>query len=124
MGATEKNLSGNLYAIGGTSGTDLYVLGDRGVMFHHDGKRWLEVASPTNGRLVSGPCISPTEAYFCGWKGLFFRFYEGKWEDFSLDDDDLNLYEIAVFGGRIFVGSDDVALSISTDRPSSDLLRT
>lgn len=102
-----ENLQGNLYTIGGTAENDLYVLGEHGLFFYHDGKRWSEVESPTNGRLVSVLCLSPSEVYFSGWKGSFFRFAEGKWLDFSLNNDDLNLYTIAQYGDRVFVGSDE-----------------
>ncbi len=98
-------LHGDLFDIGGTAPDNLYVLGDAGAVFHHDGVRWSELESPTNKQLVAVWARVRGEIYFCGWKGAFFRLRNDRWENYSLAGDDVDLYSMAYYNDRVFAGA-------------------
>jgi hypothetical protein len=98
-------LHGDLFDIGGTAPDDLYVLGDAGTVFHCDGVRWSEVESPTNKRLVAVWAPVRGDVYFCGWKGAFFRLRNNRWENYSLEGGEIDLYSMAYYNERVFAGA-------------------
>jgi hypothetical protein len=108
--AFNTGLAGDLYAIGGSGPENLYTLGEKGVVFHRSGGVWSEMQSPTNVNLVDVLWIPSGVTYFCGWKGKFFCLTDGGWDDYSLGKTETNLYRMALFRGRIYVGSDEEGL--------------
>ena len=71
--------STNLYGVSGTSGSDIWAVGDS-VVLHYDGTTWSQTPAPTVGRLLGVWALGPTDAYAVGeggrlihWDGLAWR---------------------------------------------------
>lgn len=93
----------DLIAVGGLNTHYLYALGDRGIIFHWNGRQWSDVASPTNETLVNMLALSEQEVYFCGWHGAMFLKRGLSWTQFTGTDS--YLYSLASYDGRILVGA-------------------
>jgi len=98
-----EGLRGDLIRIGGTAENDLYILGEKGTIFHFNGSRWSALDSPTNRKLVYLLCVSKDLVYVCGRSGTLFRGSGNRWE--QVRGYDSNLYSLVQFKNRIFVGA-------------------
>jgi hypothetical protein len=96
-------LQGDLIKVRGLAEDDLYVLGERGAIFHFDGSRWAAIDSPTKKKLVHLLCVSKDIVYACGRSGAIFRMTRNRWEQVSGCES--SLYSLAHFRDRIFVGA-------------------
>ncbi len=54
--------------IWGTSANDLFIVGNKGMIAHYDGKQWQRIESETNVRLLD--IYGTTKVWICGWKDL------------------------------------------------------
>jgi photosystem II stability/assembly factor-like uncharacterized protein len=62
----DDDLDGDLYGINGAGANDLYVVGEEGRIFHHDGSAWTRIDRPTNYILNAVLCQNSDLAYVCG----------------------------------------------------------
>ena len=92
-----------LLSIDGTGPADIYACGEKGILWHHDGKAWRRLPSPTSFRLNGVRCASPTEVYLCGQSGAFFRGALGSWEDLSAAGLRTEFTCIELFGGKVWL---------------------
>jgi hypothetical protein len=100
------NAPANLYCIDGNSSADIYAVGEKGLLFHYDGKRWTKLDVPTSHDLNWVRCLSPQEVYLCGDGGTVFRGSVNKWEAVSIQNnhkDDLWCAE--VYRGKVYFAS-------------------
>jgi hypothetical protein len=100
------NPTSSLTSIDGHSDTDLYTVGFGGDLFHHDGKRWLKLESPTNFGLNCVRCFDGV-TYVCGYHGLFMRGGTQGWEILSGEKGRHHLWNIERGFNRIFFSSED-----------------
>src|SRR5262245_27671558 len=66
-------------AVSGTSGSDVWAVGNRGAIIHYDGTRWGLRSSPTGIDLRAVFAVSPTEAYAAGKAGEVLRYNGVLW---------------------------------------------
>jgi hypothetical protein len=92
----------DLNSIDGLSEKDIYVVGQRGRIFHYDGTQWTEVKSPTKSHLERVRCVSSEEVYACGHKGALLR---GNFRDgFKvLSSKGENFWGLEVFMGKVYL---------------------
>ena len=92
----------DLNSIDGLAERDIYVVGQRGRIFHWNGKEWREVKSPTKSHLERVRCVSPDEVYACGHDGVLLR---GNHRDgFKLlSSGGENFWGLEVFQGKVYL---------------------
>jgi hypothetical protein len=96
----------SLNDIHGMDEADIYTVGDRGVIFHYDGKKWQEIISPTNCNLERVLCRSKDEIYACGAHGTLLRGNKNGMEIIQTDDQFREtLWGLAWFQDKIYVTS-------------------
>lgn len=66
-----------LYAVSGSSASDVWAVGDNGTILHYDGKTWSGVPSGVSNRLTGVWAPSATEAWISGTNGALLR-WDGK----------------------------------------------
>jgi hypothetical protein len=91
-------------AVAGTSVEDLYCAGWRGEVWHRRGNDWRQLDSPTN-ILIHDLFLDGEVLWGCGLAGLVLRYQGGAWEVLDQGAFNLDLYSVAVFGGRVFFAS-------------------
>jgi hypothetical protein len=96
----------SLDCIDGSSQNDLYAVGEKGQIWHYDGKSWKRKESPTNLDLNWVRCVSPDEVYVCGNKGRFYRGRLDKWEDFSFTRMTGDFWCVEVFQSVPYLAAD------------------
>lgn len=101
--AQKKRL--DLYCLGGTSKNDIYAVGQRGILFHNNGKAWTQMKSPTALDLNWVRCVTPDEVYLCGNDGGFFKGSMGEWENHSAPDLDEEFWCIEIFRGAVYLAA-------------------
>lgn len=77
-----------LNCLDGSSGSDVYAVGDAGFMAHFDGKAWHRIALNTDEHLQWVRCYGPSEIWVCGYNGTVLKgdAREGFKEMSSVDD--------------------------------------
>jgi hypothetical protein len=118
----------SLNDIGGTDERNIYAVGDRGVIFHYDGSRWANIASPTNRNLERIFVRSRDEIYICGDATTLLKGSNDKWNvietGFDLEE---TFWGVAFFQGAQYLATehrivrlDDNGLSVvDTGIPTS-----
>lgn len=71
---------GGFEAIDGFSSSELYACGLGGKIWYFDGKRWIEIASPTTLFLSAIHCAPNGYVYAAGQDGTLLRGREREWE--------------------------------------------
>jgi len=66
--------------IDGFNENDLYAVGGKGDVCRFDGKKWLEVAFPSNAWISTVCCGADGNVYISGYEGLTFVGSENKWK--------------------------------------------
>jgi hypothetical protein len=95
----------DIYCIDGTSSNDIYAVGQRGLLVHFDGAKWMRLPPPTGSHLNWIRCVSPTEVYICANGGGFFKGYADHWENYSLAGSRESFWCVEVFKGIPFLAS-------------------
>jgi len=72
----------DLNDIWGSSSTDIYVVGDNGLILHYDGTTWIRMESGTKNNLygVHGVAGTPPRVFAVGEKGTVLRYTGHAWE--------------------------------------------
>jgi len=79
--------------IGGTSESLLYACGIGGAVFRFDGKRWMQLDSPTDTNLSGVLVESDRSVYFCGDGGTLLHLRDQQWFIFE-GEPDRNYWDI------------------------------
>lgn len=95
----------DLYCIDGTSGSDIYVVGEKGLLCHFDGRKWTRLQPPTGVDLNWVRCASLNEVYICGNNGSFFRGHLDQWNDFSVPKMKDEFWCVEVFKKKVYLAS-------------------
>jgi hypothetical protein len=106
-----------LNSIDGSAPDDIYAVGDRGVIFHYDGKNWKELTSPTNCSLERVKCVSRDLVYICGSNGTLLCGKLDRWEVLCRDDlGDHDLWDLEWFKDKLYVSTNSQLLVVSGDQ--------
>ena len=72
--AMTSGTTNNLNGVWGSSGSDVFAVGDSGTILHYDGTAWSAVASPTANNLNSVWGSSATDAFAVGDNGTILHY--------------------------------------------------
>lgn len=97
----------NLAAISGFGSSELYAVGEKGELWFFDGSRWKKVDVPTNRNLLCVKCGEDGFVYIGCMGGVIIRGYGDRWEVFSDDDIEGNVWSVEFFKGEIFASTMD-----------------
>jgi hypothetical protein len=90
----------------GFSETDIYAVGGWGDVFHFDGKKWKQLAFPSNELLVNVCCAGDGNVYIGGNMGSLYVGRENTWTKLGGSSFSVPWKDIAWFAGRLWCGSD------------------
>ncbi len=91
----------------GFSGSDIWAVGQPGLILHYDGSSWQRLDSPTDKALVSVWGPAPGEVYACGHGGTILRWNGASWSTMS-SGTDKDLYGLGRFeDGLIYCVGED-----------------
>ncbi|RCX31124.1 hypothetical protein DFQ59_10388 [Thioalbus denitrificans] len=90
--------------IDGSSESDIYAVGNRGEIFHFDGKRWSECDSGTNVHLEGVACLGDS-VVVAGRDGVVLLGNHNGFASIGPATAELNFWDVAVYRGRIFVSA-------------------
>lgn len=82
-----------LYAVAGTSASDVWAVGANGTIVHYDGTAWATVASPTTSNLYGVYALSANRAWAIGDR-VFLNWDGTRWASSSLSSAAYGLYGI------------------------------
>lgn len=106
-----KNDQLGFESIDGTSKTNIYAVGDRGEIWHFDGRRWDKIDSPTNLDLHEVHCVNPELVYAVGANGIVVRGGGSHWQVLQNEDLGEELWGVVSFAGNVYVaGYDGIAM--------------
>ncbi len=77
--AMDSGTTNNLNGLWGSSGSDVFAVGDAGTILHYDGIAWSAVASPTTENLNGIWGSSATDAFAVGDNGTILRYDGSNW---------------------------------------------
>lgn len=92
-------------AIAGFREGEIYAAGWDGEIWSFDGTRWQQEDSPTNLVISALCCAEDGYVYACGQLGTLVRGRHGNWEAIVHDDTDEDFWDVAWFGGELYVSS-------------------
>lgn len=96
-----------LNCIDGTSSQDLYTVGDGGLIFHYQGRKWNRLSPPVNRDLHWLKSVSDDEVYVCGASGTFLRGSGADWEVIAVPDDAQDLWCVESLNDTVYLASDN-----------------
>ncbi|SAL23721.1 beta propeller repeat protein [Caballeronia telluris] len=98
-------MSVDLLDIDGNGPDDLYAVGTGGAMWHFDGAQWRALSSPTNVHLTGVRCVSSTEVYICGFRGVLMKGNQDGWNVLSPGSILSNFYDVEFFREELYVSA-------------------
>jgi len=112
LGGTWQPLVGpsklEFFGLDGDHIDDLYIVGRRGTAARIDHGTWFELALPTNADLLSVHAAAAGDVLIGGKRGTLLRGASAQWQ--AIDIDDLSVYAITTFNGKIYIGCADRGL--------------
>lgn len=95
---------------------NIYAVGDSGIIWHFDGKKWHDSNSPTNQNLSSICCNSKKEYWICGDNGVIIK---GKHDNWSIipSNEDLtdDWWDIEFFQNEVYLIGDSILAKLTKD---------
>jgi hypothetical protein len=93
-------------AIDGYSGSDIYVAGGSGEIYHFDGERWGQSSVDSTELLNAIHCAENGEVWVCGFNGTILKGnHAAGFKDVSHYDDNMTYSSIRAFEGRTYVAA-------------------
>jgi hypothetical protein len=68
-----------LQAVWGSSGSDVFTVGDYGTILHYDGRGWSSMSSGPTESLYSAWGSSPTDMFAAGYNGFILHYNGSTW---------------------------------------------
>jgi len=91
-----------LFGVHGVGDDDVYSVGSSGVISHYDGKEWTLVDSPDpNASFLCVKCISKSEIYIAGGKGVLYCLSDSKWKKLDCPKD-ITITSIEWYKGNLY----------------------
>ncbi|UYB51255.1 hypothetical protein OCJ37_14805 [Xanthomonas sp. AM6] len=94
--------SPTLESLDGLSHNDIYAVGEKGLILHHDGSRWSTLDTPTDRPLSCVRCKSEDEAYACGNDGLLLVGNRNEWREIDTGRT-MNFWDMALYDGHLYM---------------------
>jgi hypothetical protein len=92
--------------IAGFSENDLYTIAGRGVVWHCDGKKWMQVPFPSNMNLHSVCCAGDGNVYIGAQSGTLFCGRDNRWKMIHKGEFSLPFKDIVWHAGKVWCTSD------------------
>lgn len=89
-----------LNAVHGSSSSNVIAVGDAGIVFNYDGKKWNRIDLPTNVNLLAVYCRSKNEILI-GGVGVLYRWDGVVWHE--IEAEQLNISSIAYYQNNFFI---------------------
>lgn len=94
----------DLESIDGTSETDLYVVGKKGLIAHWDGHSWTRIPALTNVYLTRVRCYAEDKIFIVGRKGVFIESDGKHWKIEQVPGcEEVDLWDIVLFDDDLYV---------------------
>jgi hypothetical protein len=93
---------GGFLDIDGFSGTDIYAAGGHGDLWHFDGKKWKQLAFPSNMTLSTVCCAGDGEVYIGTDEGTVFKGRDNRWRQIHQGDMTLTYRDLVWHQGRVW----------------------
>lgn len=93
--------------IGGFAADDLYVVGDKGRIYHYDGRRWTNVSPGHKVAFTSLRCGEDGQVYVAGDGGLVLAGDKTGWRTLVEDPEIECIWDLEWFKGKLYVVADD-----------------
>ena len=92
--------------IDGNDERDLYVVGDEGAAFHHDGYGWSKMNVPTTEHLQWVRCYGRDEVYICGYNGVLLKgSVRDGFKDVSTVEDNHTWWCLCKFRDKVYLSA-------------------
>ncbi|MDM8552377.1 Calx-beta domain-containing protein [Desulfobacterales bacterium HSG2] len=91
-----------LSGIWGTSGSDIFAVGDIGVVLHYDGKAWTPMSSGTHNPLSKVWGSSGNDVFAVGYEGTIIHYDGSQWEAMNSGTDEILLDVWGSSGSDVF----------------------
>jgi hypothetical protein len=89
---------------------EVYVVGMKGVIFYHDGKRWHDLDSPTNQHLQSVAPSSEGGVYVAGKGGVLYKGNKDGWQFIGDPGVTSDFWSVREFNGNVYISDATDAL--------------
>ena len=96
----------NLYDLAGFSESDMYAVGDDGIVWHFNGKIWKQLAFPSNLRLQTVVCAGDGNVYITDIRGSLWKGRNESWKKIVTADMSIPFADSAWFAGRLWCAHD------------------
>lgn len=97
----------SLSDINGLNESDIYTVGDKGKIYHHDGNGWSQISSPVDESLVRIKCVSEKEIWICGSNGaLLLGNWQDGFKDVSSVEDNEYFLSVEKYHGLVYVAAE------------------
>jgi hypothetical protein len=115
---TYKSLmdSGGFRDIDGFSSTDIYAAGGHGDVWHYDGKKWKQLAFPSNITLETICCAGDGYVYIGAQQGTVFKGRDNKWKRIYKGEMALPFRDMVWHQGKVWCTSDYGLWTIENDK--------
>jgi len=114
--AAEGNDVVGFEAIGAFTRKDLYACGWQGEIWHFNGRKWSDCASPVNLILTGLNCAVDGHVYACGQAGTLLRGRKDKWELLETEGMTDDLWDLCWFDGKLYASSMTALYELQGDR--------
>ena len=91
--------------IDGTSSSDIYAVGEKGSVWHHDGMKWKKLPIPTDANLKAVRCVSPTEVFIVGYHGTVLKGSGEKWVELSNKKIENHFWDVEVYKDITYIAA-------------------
>ncbi len=92
-------------AIHGFDDSDIYAVGDKGQLWHYNGKKWTNRELPTNRNLNTVKCAGDGKVYIGGDDGIIISGIGEKWEVIDHEKTDDDIWDLEWFEGYLYVST-------------------
>jgi hypothetical protein len=107
---------GGFRDIDGFSSTDIYAAGGHGDVWHYDGKKWKQVAFPSNMTLETICCAGDGQVYIGAEQGTVFKGRDSQWKRIYKGDMALPYKNMVWHQGKVWCTSDYGLWTIEKDK--------
>ena len=105
----EPSIQTWLFDVWGSSASDVFVVGQPGIILHYNGANWQKMSSPTQEPLISVWGSSANEVYACGHHGVILRYNGSQWTTMQSGTTQ-DLYNVGSYQGEVYVAGNQGVL--------------
>jgi hypothetical protein len=102
--------------IDGFSLSDIYAVGGHGDVWHYDGKKWVQLAFPSNMTLGTVCCAGDGQVYIGADEGTVYKGRGDRWKRIYKGDMTLSYRDMVWHAGKVWATSDYGVWTIENDK--------